>query len=203
MAKLSITFKGMPLQAVELRKGETRIGRDPANDVAIDSLAIADFHAVIRHTPDGFYIEQLQAGFPLVLNQKQVTEDLLQDGDIIQIGKHSLYFSEQVRSVPQPDELLPDRKPTAEFRPFEGSFQVMNGKHIGMVIPLKATVTQMGKDGSGQVIVTKGGEGYTIAAGSSHVLLTINGQPVTDGDAQLTDGDMVRINSTLLQFFQK
>lgn len=202
MAKLSITFKGMPLQSIELRQGETRIGRDPANDVQIDSLAIADFHAVIRHTPEGFIIEQLQAGFPLLINQKQVTEELLQDGDIIHIGKHSLFYSEQARSFPQLDE-LPDRKPTSEFRPFEGSFQVMNGKHIGMVIPLKATVTQMGKDGAGQVIVTKSAEGYTIAAGSSQVLLTINGHPVTDGEAPLVDGDMVRINSALLQFFQK
>lgn len=202
MAKLSITFKGMPLQAIELGKGETTIGRDPSNAVHIDSLAIADFHAVIRPTPEGYIIQQLQAAFPVLLNKKQVTEDLLQDGDIIVLGKHSLYFNQQARSFPQLDE-FPNRTPTTEFKAFEGGFQVMNGKHIGMVIPLKATVTQMGKDGAGMVIVTKGDEGYSISPGSSQVLLTINGQPVTEGEARLTDGDMVRINSALLQFFQK
>lgn len=202
MAKLSITFKGMPLQSIELRRGETSIGRDPSNDVHIDSLAIADFHAIIRYTPEGYYIQQLQTGFPILLNTKPVTEEILQDGDIIVLGKHSLYFSEQARSFPQLDE-LPDRTPTQEYRAFEGSFQVMNGKHIGMVIPLKANVTQMGKGGSGLVIVTKGEDGYTITPGSSQVLLTINGHPVTAGEARLADGDMVRINSALLQFFQK
>lgn len=201
MAKLSITFKGMPLQSIDLRKSETTIGRDPSNDVQIDSLAIADFHAVIRSTPEGCIIQRLQAGFPVLVNKKAVTEELLADGDIILIGKHSVHFNEQGQSLPKPDE-LPTRTPTAEFRPFEGSFQVMNGKHIGMVIPLKATVTQMGKD-SGMVIVTKGDEGYTISASSREILLTINGEPVEQGEAALVDGDIVRINSSLLQFFQR
>ena len=153
MSKLSITFKGLPLQTVDLNVGNTGIGRNPANRVHIDSLAIADFHAVLKPVAKCYVLQALQPGFPVLVNDKPVAERLLQDGDHILVGKHSLYYSES-RPVTEiePEQ---DKKNTAQFRPFEGSFQVMSGKQIGMVIPLKATVTQIGKEASGMVIVTR------------------------------------------------
>lgn len=201
MPKLSITFKGLPLQTVELKPGETGIGRDTSNTICIDSLAVADFHADIRSGPEGYVIRPLQAGYPITVNKHSVTEHLLADGDHILIGKHSLYFTEERTADGFGDSV--ETRPVAPFRPFEGSFQVMNGKQIGMVIPLRATVTQIGKESTGMVIVTRGSEGYVIAAGSDNVRVTINGQALKNRESALSDGDIVRINSSLLQFFQR
>lgn len=209
MSKLTVTFKGIPLQSIELGDGEIGIGRDPGNALHIDSLAIAAFHAVVRSAAGGGYaIRQLQADFPLYLNGRPVAEERLRDGDHILVGKHNLYFSAEPAP---PGRMEPSRKSTEEddipppinFRTFEGDLQVMNGRQIGMLIPLKNTVTQIGKESTGMVVVTKGEEGYLIEAGSNKVLLTINGQPVGDAPAPLNDGDIVRINSSLLQFFVK
>jgi pSer/pThr/pTyr-binding forkhead associated (FHA) protein len=201
MSKLSITFKGLPLQTVDLNVGNTGIGRNPANRVHIDSLAIADFHAVLKPVAKGYVLQALQPGFPVLVNDKPVAERLLQDGDHILVGKHSLYYSES-RPVTEiePEQ---DKKNTAQFRPFEGSFQVMSGKQIGMVIPLKATVTQIGKEASGMVIVTRQEGGYEISVGSPNVRVTINGLSIEEHHGLLADGDIVRVNNSLLQFFQK
>lgn len=201
MPKLSITFKGLPLQTVEIKPGETGIGRDPSNAVCIDSLAVADFHADIRSGPESYVIRPLQAGYPVIVNKHAITEHVLADGDHILIGKHSLYFTAERASDGFSGPM--ETRPVAPFRPFEGSFQVMNGKQIGMVIPLKATVTQIGKESTGMVIVTRGSEGYVIAAGSDNVRLTINGQALEHRESVLSDGDIVRINNSLLQFFQR
>jgi hypothetical protein len=201
MSKLSVTFKGLPLQTIQIKPGETGIGRDPSNEVHIDSLAIADFHAEIRSTPEGDFIRALQLGFPVIINRRPVTEHLLADGDHIVLGKHSLFYAET--ETPQVVEDVQDRRLPPLFRPFESSFQVMNGKQIGMVIPLKATVTQIGKEATGMVIVTRTNNGHVIEAGSENVRVTINGQPLQNREATLVDGDIVRINSSLLQYFQK
>jgi hypothetical protein len=200
MPKLTLTFKDIPLQSVELGSGETGIGSDPSNALYIDSLAIAAFHAVVQSTPVGYVIRQLEANFPVYLNGRQVSEELLSDGDHVLIGKHGLHFTNQPSVAKVNDDH--ERRPPAYSQTFEGSFQVMNGKQIGMLIPLKNSVTRIGKEASGMVIVSKGEESYVIAPGSDDLLLTINGRPVKE-EAFLSDGDTVRINSSLLRFFQR
>lgn len=201
MPKLSITFKDVLLQTFELHHGETGIGRDASNAVCIDSLAIADFHASIRSSPEGYIIRALQDQYPVIVNETSITEHLLTRGDHILIGKHSLYFSDELTAY---DLSAPMEKGAAgEFRLFEGSFQVMNGKQIGMVIPLKAPVTRIGKESTGVVIVSRNNKGYVIAAGSENVRVTINGQSLEHRESVLTHGDIVRINNSLLQFFQE
>lgn len=202
MSKLTVTFKDIPLQSIELEKREIGIGRDPSNALHIDSLALADYHAVVRYTEEGYVIRQLRQDYPIYLNGRLISEERLSDGDHIAIGKHNIYFIHQAPPPGFDDEI--DLGPRTQYRSFEGSFQVMNGRQIGMVIPLKLPVTQIGKGPSGSVVVTKGEEGYMIAASSGEVLLTINGLSIAAGEeALLRHNDIVRINSSLLQFFQK
>lgn len=202
MSKLTVTFKGIPLQSIELERDEISIGRNPSNAVYIDSLALADFHAMVKFTQEGYVIQQLQMDFPVYLNGRPVSRERLDDGDHILIGKHDIYFSQRPpapRTTP-----LPEPGPTNVFRAFEGSFQVMNGKKIGMVIPLKQTLTQIGKGPTGLVVVNKGDAGYTISPKDGEVLLTVNGNSLQIGEeVLLQNNDIVRINSSLLLFFQK
>lgn len=209
MPRLTISFKEIPLQSVDLELGETRIGRDPSNTVQIDSLAVADFHAVIHASLEGYVLKKANPDHALHVNDEAVTgEKELHNGDVISIGKHSVQFTHLAEKPSHPETAAPPKpQPAAStrprFRPMEGNFQVMNGKRIGMVISLKNAVTQIGKESSGMVTVHRTDEGYTITPGSEEVLLTINGLPVTGADAPLNDNDIVRINSTLLQFFHK
>jgi hypothetical protein len=200
MPRLTLTFKEIPLQSVELESGEIGIGSNPSNALYIDSPAIAPFHATVQSTPVGYVIRQLEADFPIYLNNRQVSEELLSNGDHVLIGKHGLHFTDQPSDAKTNENR--ERKPPSYSQTFEGSFQVMNGKQIGMLIPLKNSVTRIGKEASGMVIVTKGEDNYVIAPGSDDLLLTINGRPVKE-EAPLSDGDTVRINSSLLRFFQR
>lgn len=210
MPRLTISFKEIPLQSVDLELGENGIGRDPSNPVHIDSLAVADFHAVILASPQSYVLKKKSANHPLSVNEEAVIEEReLHNGDVISIGKHNLLFTHLAEKALPPEtgepakpKPIPVSTTPPRFKPLEGNFQIMNGKRIGMVIPLKGAVTQIGKEPAG-ITVNRSDEGFTITAGSEAVLLTINGLPVTEAEAPLQDGDIVRVNGALLQFFHK
>jgi sulfur carrier protein ThiS len=202
MAKLTITFRGIPLNSVDLGADKARIGRDPASEVHIDSLAVADFHAVVALSHEGYTLRSVNSEFVVAVNDKPVVEAVLRSGDEIRVGKHVLFFTDDARPVRPPAH--DEKSPRDPYKPFQGSLQVLTGQRIGMVIPLKATVTRIGKEETGLVVVTREEKGYAISPASDNVALTINGKPVARGEAPyLASGDMIRINNALLQYFQE
>jgi hypothetical protein len=212
MAKLTITFKGKPLQSLSLGTGEIGIGSDPSNTLHIDSLAVAPNHAIVTGAPQkGYLIQAINDDFPIIVNEAKISEHRLKHGDRIHIGKHMLYFTDEQRFATNGPQTQPDEVELAEPaspKPhplpfFEGSFQVMNGKQIGLVIPLKKAVTRIGKQDSGMLIVTRNKSGYEASPGGGNTRLTINGIPLETDSSPLRDGDVVKLNNTLLLFFQR
>lgn len=205
MPKIRISLKGTHLYTVELGLDKTGIGSDPSNKVHIDGSTVTDFHAEIYSSSDGFCVRPLKVGFPIVVNEEFVTtKHLLQNGDRVLIGKHHIDFQDEpAKKAGKSSSSPPKEEPIPQFRSFQGSFQVMNGKQLGVVIPLKTGVTQIGKEATGMVIVTRVNEGYLISAGSQNVKLTINGFVPENEKTMLSDGDIVRVNNSLLLFFQR
>ncbi|MGX2040395.1 FHA domain-containing protein [Methylocaldum sp. MU1018] len=206
MAKLTLTFKGKSLQAITLGPGETGIGRDPSNALHIDSLAVAPQHAVIESASEQHLIRETDSGFPVFVNDKKVAEHVLDHGDRITIGKHVIFYAKEevFRAEREPDS-EPDRGvwTDADAKFFNGSLQVLNGRQIGLVIPLKKALVRLGKEGSGVVIIAKRKNGYFISPLADGTTLTVNDRPVTDQPFLLNDGDIVKVNDSLMQFFQE
>jgi predicted component of type VI protein secretion system len=207
MARLTLTFKGKSLQVMPIEAGEIGIGRDPANALQIDSLAIAPRHAVIQCGEEGILIRQLDQNYPLLVNNRQIKEHRLNDGDRISIGKHVLHFADDglitnAKSDPEPPENADEAtvsKPAPQG--LEASFQVMKGKHIGLVIPIKSALTRLGKDESGSAVVIRRNEGYFLSALSAVETVLVNDIPVNDQSVRLQNKDIVKVNQHVLQFF--
>ena len=94
MPKITLKFKGSVLADYHLPIGcSLKIGRKTDNDVVIDNLAVSGHHAKIDSVGDGFVFIDLKSKNGSFVNEELVTSHWLNDGDTINIGKHSLRFS--------------------------------------------------------------------------------------------------------------
>jgi len=212
MARLTLTFKGKPLQVLPIGAGETGIGRDVGNAMRIDSLAIAPHHAVVHSSHEGLFIRQLDEGYPVFVNNRKISEQRLNHGDRIAIGKHMLHYADDPHmGKNQPDFSSPEPEDPTEVTEAtpgqpgpvpEASFQVLKGKHIGLVIPLRSALTRLGKEDAGAAaVVVRRKEGYFLSALAAAEAVHINDAPVNDQSIRLSDGDIVKVNQHIMRFF--
>ena len=94
MPNLTLTFKNIKLEDYPLQTGHSlTIGRRKNNNVIIDNLAVSGNHAKIDSVADGFVLVDLQSKNGSFVNEQLVNTHWLKNGDVINIGKHSLIFS--------------------------------------------------------------------------------------------------------------
>lgn len=213
MAKLTLTFKGKMLQSQNLVDGTFTIGRDAANDLQIDSLAVAPRHASVSVAGVEKVVKQLDSGYPLIINGNPVGEHRLQHGDRIGVGKHQIFFSDSEATVPTGMAGMPLRHgdeseakeagPPAKhgFLGVEASLQVLRGKNIGVVIPLRRAMTRLGTESSGSAVIAHRKEGYFLSALVAVNNVKVNGIDIQEESVQLNHGDILKVGGNTLQFF--
>jgi pSer/pThr/pTyr-binding forkhead associated (FHA) protein len=109
MPKISLIFKNNVLADYHLPTGcSLKIGRKTDNDVVIENLAVSGHHAKIDSVGDGFIFIDLKSKNGSFVNKELVTSHWLHDGDMINIGKHSLafsYFDSEKQRKEEPNEM--------------------------------------------------------------------------------------------------
>jgi pSer/pThr/pTyr-binding forkhead associated (FHA) protein len=94
MPTLTLKFKNKQLGNYTLQRGVSlKIGRQNKNDVVIQDMAVSGHHAKIDSVGDGFVFIDLQSRNGSFVNEQFTTSHWLVDGDIINIGEHSLVFN--------------------------------------------------------------------------------------------------------------
>ena len=94
MPNLTLTFKDITLGDYPLQRGHSlTIGRRKNNDVIIENLAVSSHHAKIDSVADGFVLVDLKSKNGSFVNEQLINSHWLKNGDVINIGKHSLFFS--------------------------------------------------------------------------------------------------------------
>ncbi len=209
MAKLILTFKGRELQTRLLDELPFTIGRNADNDLQIDSLAVAFHHASVFAGKDGIAIKQLDSNFPLIINGAQTSEHSLKDGDSIGIGKHEILFSDDREKIGVKLERsgAEEKKDHPKPIPFshigkEASLQVLRGKNIGVVIPLRRAMTRIGSEESGAAVIAHRKEGYFLSSLASKGV-QVNSVEVREESIQRNNGDILKVGPNTLQFFCK
>ncbi len=92
MAKLIYSLDGAFLGDIALDKERMTIGRRPGNDIHIDNLAVSGEHAVITTIGKDAFLEDLGSTNGTLVNGKPVTKHILQNGDVIELGKYQLKY---------------------------------------------------------------------------------------------------------------
>ncbi len=207
MAKFTVYFKDKPIRFSIFETGIVHIGRDETNDVAVDSLAIAPAHAAVILQNNSSIIKQLNNDFPLIINGEKYKEYPLKNGDTITIGKHRIVFS-STEKILDNKPILPEPAPESLSNALskdgllpDANLQVMGGKHIGRLVPLKKTMTRLGRDGSGIIIITKRKEGYYLSMLEHNDNIKINNQALAEQTRLLKNNDVILIDNIPMQFF--
>lgn len=92
MAKITLKFMDEKLGEYRIGKG-VKVGRGEGCGIRIDNQAVSSFHAKIYRDVNRFVIEDANSSNGTYLNGSRIAKHNLADGDIIVIGKHSLYFA--------------------------------------------------------------------------------------------------------------
>ncbi len=202
MPKLTLSFKGHVIDVFHLEEGETCIGRNEDCDIWIDSLAVGPQQVLIRQSSEHDYqLEAMDENFPVLVNHLPIDVTLLSHGDVIQVGKHTLTYSDDVmelgadlRSSPPEDDLTPSELPAS------GVLQIMNGENFGRIIPLKRNMTRIGHAGGDCAMISKRDDGYFLSFLEGPHPPVVNRISIGNGSHHLHDGDIIEVGGTKMQF---
>jgi pSer/pThr/pTyr-binding forkhead associated (FHA) protein len=98
MAVLVVKFEDSVLRTVPVLDGPITIGRAPDNSIAIDNVSISTHHARIEIQQGQLILSDLGSLNGTFINAQRVKSATLKDGDVISIGKHSIYVDEMDRT---------------------------------------------------------------------------------------------------------
>ena len=90
--KLVLSLDGGVLGEYFLSKERILIGRKPHNDIQIDNLAVSSEHAAIITILSDSFMEDLGSTNGTLVNGQMVKKHFLQNGDVIELGKHRLKY---------------------------------------------------------------------------------------------------------------
>ncbi len=92
MAKLILSLEGSVIREVPLDKERVTIGRKPQNDVQIENLAVSGEHACIVTILNDSFLEDLGSTNGTLVNGNPIKKHILQNNDVIEIGKYKLKY---------------------------------------------------------------------------------------------------------------
>ena len=92
MAKLISSLDGQTLSEYPLDKERITIGRRSVNDIRIDNLAVSGEHAAIITIDNDSFLEDLESTNGTMVNGQVIKKHVLQQGDVIEIGKYRLKY---------------------------------------------------------------------------------------------------------------
>src|SRR5262245_16767022 len=95
VGRILIGFEGQTVLERLLRPGRVIIGRTADNDLPIDSKFISRHHCQIITTPESCVIEDLNSTNGVYVKGKRVRKHNLNDGDVMQIGKHEITYIDE------------------------------------------------------------------------------------------------------------
>lgn len=92
MSKVILSLEGSVIREVSLDKERVTIGRKPQNDIQIENLAVSSEHARIVSILNDSFLEDLGSTNGTMVNGNPIKKHILQNNDVIEIGKYTLKF---------------------------------------------------------------------------------------------------------------
>ena len=209
MSKLALSFKGQNLKLFSIRRGSLFIGSDPSCEIHIDSLAINAKHARIDTEDQVSILHNLSAGEDegLSVNQQKVEQHTLKDGDVIQIGKHTLTYKyeplqdDDIEVPEMPSSPVETQNNSSQEMVRPGWLQIMTGQNLGKTLSLNRSMTNLGKPGVATALITRRNDGYFISHLEGNHPPLVGNEPIGEKNHKLNDGDTIQIGNVKMQFY--
>jgi len=81
-----------PVHEFVLKPGQTSIGRSPKNNIQVPEDGVSRQHAQVVFGNDGYHVKDLGSQNGTSVNGSRVTDHVLVDGDIVQVGTQKFLF---------------------------------------------------------------------------------------------------------------
>jgi len=95
MPGVTLKLRNKSIDKYQLQKGVSlTIGRHKDNDMAIEDSAVSGHHAKIDALGNRFVLIDLQSKNGTFVNEQLINSHWLNDGDVIDIGEHTLVFEQ-------------------------------------------------------------------------------------------------------------
>lgn len=89
----SLQIKDNPEDILYIKSGEVLIGRSGECNLMLEDSYVSRRHARVYYKQDNYFIEDLNSKFGVSVNGRKVSEQRLNSGDIILIGKKTIIFT--------------------------------------------------------------------------------------------------------------
>lgn len=220
MPKMIVSIDGVVIKEVQLTKDRTTLGRRPYNDIVIDNLAVSGEHAVLQMTGNDVHLEDLNSTNGTYVNGKAARKQLLQNGDIVEVGKYKIRFvNEAVEQgfektmmvrpgtgavMAAPASVYPAGAALAAAAAgsAHAAIKVLSGAASGREVPITKVVTTIGKPGVAVAAITRRFNGYMVHHVEGAGNPTLNGNPIGVDPLVLKNGDLIELAGTQMQFVQ-
>ena len=222
MAKLILTLNGAIVNQFFIDKICIGIGRGADNDIVINDPLLSREHARIVTVGQDQIVEDLQSSNGTRVNGSTLQRQILQHGDVIDLGSHQLrYMSSRLTADVELERTmlikgLPRRAAPADApvvsvpvvrapraRLPEGCVKVLAGPGphaIGESLRLDRVVATFGVPGEQLVVIARRPQGYFLTHVEGARLPLINHKAIGEAAHALGDGDLIEAAGYRLEF---
>src|SRR5574341_484685 len=147
------------------------IGRDPTNDIVLETPSVSRHHAVVERRDGGHAIRDLGSANGTLVNGQRVEEAALRVNDLVQIGPHLLVYDGQTLSRFDSQGMRMDVVDVYKEVPTrKGRIRILD--EISMTILPREFVALVGGSGAGKSTLMDALNGFRPASGQ--ILLNAN-----------------------------
>ncbi len=186
--RLMISSGQSTLRIVALAKERLTIGRRPHNDIPLDDLTVSGEHAAIETRGTGSIIHDLDSRNGTLVNGLAVSQRVLCDGDVIDIGIYRLRF-------------VVDRPAPRRGREIvAGWVDFLSGPRAGTSQRVERAITRIDGFAEQVAVLSRRHGRFHLTHLEGPALPQVNGEPIGLVACPLADGDLIELAGAMLRF---
>ncbi|BAU47498.1 signal peptide protein [Sulfurifustis variabilis] len=208
MGKLVIRYQGKQVGEVNLKLGDTRIGRKPGCDIVLNDAGVSGVHAVIKTVGMKSTLYDLDSTNGTFIENERVRKRELKHGETIVMGEHTLYYRDDPNLEPPTlgKRPAPPAPPAVQDKTVVltaiAQLLAIEGKNKGKPVPLVKDEVTLENPGKNPARIYRTSDGYLLQAQVGPGEPRLNDKPVPPGGHLLENGDIIEVAGTKFQFLK-
>ncbi|MCZ2415111.1 MAG: FHA domain-containing protein [Burkholderiales bacterium] len=196
--RLLVSSGQSSLRVVPVVKECLTIGRRPYNDIALDDLTVSGEHALVRTRGTESVVHDLDSRNGTLVNGMAVSQRVLCDGDVIDIGIYRLRYvlDRPAGGLPVPGGV----SALAGICPPTGFVDFLNGPLAGTVQRIDRSITRLAGQAEQVAVVSRRKGRFFITHLEGPAFPQVNGEEIGLGARALADGDLIELAGVMLRF---
>jgi pSer/pThr/pTyr-binding forkhead associated (FHA) protein len=214
MAKIVLSRDGKIVDQRFLGDASLVIGRDGSCDLTVDVPEVSLKQAAINTVVNDHILEDMDSPNGTLVNGKPVRRHLLQNGDVVFLGDYRLKYLNSSAARGMDRTLLLDANQIEEIaeltncgtfglglaaatahaareRFARGRLECVAGGAAGSQVEIDRVIHPVGQRDAAFAVINRRPSGCFLTHVSGNSRVRLNGQPLADAAAPLTDGDVI------------